>query len=191
MSGNNVDDPIDVKRRDFLTSVFKLSCTLPFFGALVPSISSCLPGTKERKSNQPVKVDVSRLKPGQQMTVVWQGKPIWIIHRTKQMLSELRQNNLELRDPDSLVSAQPLDAKNPYRSIRPEYLVLIGICTHLGCIPLFKPENQGEELYCPCHGSRFDLAGRVYKHVPAPINLEVPPYRWVENTVIEIGTEHE
>ena len=140
-----------------------------------------------------MRVDLSQLKPGQQMTVLWRGKPVWVIRRTAAMLADLSRPNPELRDPSSLVPQQPAYAANAYRSIKPEYLVLIGICTHLGCVPRYEPHENERDLawlggfYCPCHGSAFDLAGRVFKHVPAPINLEVPPYRYISEHMIEIG----
>jgi ubiquinol-cytochrome c reductase iron-sulfur subunit len=152
-----------------------------------------MPSIKTRDELGPVLVDVSHLKSGQQMTVLWRRKPVWIIHRTVEMLSRLSESNALLRYPESKVLQQPSYATNSYRSIKPEYLVLVGICTHLGCTPLYKP-NQCDasttvcgEFYCPCHGSRFDLAGRVFKQAPAPINLEVPPYRFIDEHLIEIG----
>jgi ubiquinol-cytochrome c reductase iron-sulfur subunit len=142
-----------------------------------------------------VQVDLSKLEPGQQVTVAWQGKPVWIIRRTKTMLEQLALDEALLRDPNSLVDQQPEYAKNRYRSINPEYLVLIGICTHLGCSPKYTPEvnelgpHWPGGFFCPCHGSTFDLAGRVFKGVPAPINLQVPPYKFISEHVIVIGEE--
>jgi len=188
-------ESIDEQRRRFLLHVLRFSGGLGIIGALVPFVSSCLPSAKTRDEAGPVCVDVSHLKPGQQMTVMWCGKPVWIIYRTAKMLAQLSTLNVLLRDPDSKVQQQPSYATNPYRSIKPEYLVLVGICTHLGCTPLYKPNqcdvttNVCGEFYCPCHGSRFDLSGRVFKNVPAPINLEVPPYRFIDAHRIQIGEE--
>ncbi|KTD25532.1 ubiquinol--cytochrome c reductase, iron-sulfur subunit [Legionella maceachernii] len=142
-------------------------------------------------------VDLSKLEPGQQVTVEWRGKPVWIIRRTKEMLAQINGHDAQLRDPESLVEQQPSYAKNQYRSINPEYLVLVGICTHLGCSPKYTPTKNelGSHwpggFYCPCHGSTFDLAGRVFKGVPAPINLEVPPYQFISENVIVIGQDQE
>lgn len=144
--------------------------------------------------------DIARLEPGQQITMEWRGKPIWILRRTPEMLQRLQQPELrnQLRDPDSQVeSQQPPYAANEYRSIRQEVFVAIGICTHLGCVPTFRPDIGTPDLghdwpggyFCPCHGSRFDFAGRVYKGVPAPTNLVVPPHRYVAQRVVEIGTD--
>ncbi|SQG91595.1 ubiquinol-cytochrome c reductase, iron-sulfur subunit [Legionella pneumophila subsp. pascullei] len=143
-----------------------------------------------------MKVDVSRMEPGEQAIIEWRGKPVWIIKRSKDMLNQLqKEDESQLRDPDSLVDQQPEYAQNKYRSINPEFLVLIGICTHLGCSPKYKP-NLGElgpdwpgGFFCPCHGSTFDLSGRVFKGVPAPINLEVPPHHFLDEHTIVIGED--
>ena len=129
--------------------------------------------------------------------VKWRGKPVWVVNRTQEMLDVLPTLDSQLRDPESLESEQPDYAKNEYRSIKPEYAVLIGICTHLGCSPTFRPDVAPADLgkdwkggfFCPCHGSRFDLAGRVFKGVPAPLNLVVPPYRYLSATELLIGDE--
>lgn len=145
-----------------------------------------------------MEVDLSKLEPGQKITVPWRGKPIWIIRRTPAMLASLKELNGRLRDPDSKEPQQPGYAANLYRSIKPEYLVLIGICTHLGCVPMYRPEPGAEDLggsewkggfFCPCHGSKYDLAGRVFKGVPAPLNLVVPPYEYLDDSHLLIG-EH-
>ena len=186
---------IDEERRRFLLNS---TCILGGIGAacaLTPFISSWLPSSQAQAAGAPVQVDLSRMEPGEQAIVEWRGKPVWIIRRTKEMLNHLNDDESMLRDPDSLVAQQPEYAKNKYRSINPEYLVLIGICTHLGCSPKYKP-NLGElgpdwpgGFLCPCHGSTFDLSGRVFKGVPAPINLEVPPYHFLNEHVIVIGEE--
>jgi ubiquinol-cytochrome c reductase iron-sulfur subunit len=162
--------------------------------ALIPLISSWLPSAKAQAAGAQVQVDLSKIAPGQQVTVEWQGKPVWIIRRTKPMLQHLSGHDNKLRDPNSsLEKQQPAYAKNQYRSINPEYLVLVGTCTHLGCAPKFIP--KAKELspdwpggfYCPCHGSIFDLAGRVFKGVSAPTNLAVPPYQFISDKIIVIG----
>jgi ubiquinol-cytochrome c reductase iron-sulfur subunit len=144
-----------------------------------------------------VVADISTLEPGQMMTVEWRSKPVWIIRRTKEMLDGLARVDAKVSDPGSDVPMQPEYAKNEYRSIKPEFLVLVGICTHLGCSPQEKPAEDKAEMgpdwtggfLCPCHGSKFDLAGRVYKGAPAPVNLEVPKYTYLSDTRILIGDD--
>ncbi len=159
-----------------------------------PFIGSWFPSAKTKAAGAPITVDVSHLQPDQRMVVEWRGKPVWIIRRSQTELDRLA-NITNLRDPSSQVNQQPEYAKNIFRSIDPNYLVLVGICTHLGCSPNFVPgigelgPNWPGGFYCPCHGSKFDLAGRVFTGVPAPINLEVPPYRFVDSKTIIIG-EH-
>lgn len=204
---NNVDhttvpntpdaEPIDEQRRQFLIKTTGVLGGIGALCALTPFVASWLPSAKAQAAGAPVQVDLSMMEPGQQVTVEWRGKPVWIIRRTQDMLKHLKAVESNLRDPDSLVDQQPLYAKNLYRSIKPEYLVLVGICTHLGCSPKYKPYEKelGPEwpggFYCPCHGSSFDLAGRVFKSVPAPINLEVPPYRFVSEHLIVIGEDEQ
>jgi ubiquinol-cytochrome c reductase iron-sulfur subunit len=167
-----------------------VSMIYPFFASLAPSEAA-------RAAGAPVRFDVSRLAPGALATVEWRGRPIWILHRSEAMLARLTQNVQTLADPDSSQPQQPPYAKNPYRSIRPEYLVLTGICTHLGCIPLYRPEAGAADIggdwpggfYCPCHGSRFDLAGRVFKNVPAPLNMEVPAHAYLDTGELLIGAD--
>lgn len=196
VSDNNQDDQLDEERRRFLLTT---TCVIGGVGAacaLTPFISSWLPSSKAQAAGAPVKVDVSKMEPGEQAIIEWRGKPVWIIKRTKDMLHQLqKEDESQLRDPDSLVDQQPEYAQNQYRSINPEFLVLIGICTHLGCSPKYKP-NLGElgpdwpgGFFCPCHGSMFDLSGRVFKGVPAPINLEVPPYHFLDEHTIVIGED--
>jgi ubiquinol-cytochrome c reductase iron-sulfur subunit len=147
----------------------------------------------------PVEVDVGKLEPGGMVKVEWRGKAIFVVHRTPEMLGRLKGVERELRDPGSKESDQPEFARNEARAVKPEYLVIVGVCTHLGCAPLDKftpgdatvsPDWQGG-FFCPCHGSKFDLSGRVFKDVPAPTNLPVPPYRFVSDTRILIGAESE
>ncbi|WP_058463234.1 ubiquinol-cytochrome c reductase iron-sulfur subunit [Legionella adelaidensis] len=191
----NTEEIIDEERRRFLLKTTSVVGGVGALCALTPFVSSWSPSAKAQAAGAPVQVDLSKLEPGQQITVEWRGRPVWIVRRTEEMLKNLAGHNDQLRDPDSLVEQQPEYAKNKYRSLKPEYLVLIGICTHLGCSPKYKPfeKELGPDwpggFYCPCHGSMFDLAGRVYKSVPAPINLEVPPYRFISDHEIIIGED--
>jgi ubiquinol-cytochrome c reductase iron-sulfur subunit len=191
----NPDDSIDEERRRFLLTTSGVLGGVGALCALTPFVSSWMPSAKAQAAGAPVQVDLSKVEPGQQVTVEWRGKPVWIIRRTQQMLNHLDDDRDRLRDPDSTVEQQPVYAQNKFRSINPEFLVLVGICTHLGCSPKYKPfeKELGPDwpggFYCPCHGSAFDLSGRVFKSVPAPINLEVPPYRYVSKNVIIIGED--
>lgn len=192
---NSYNETIDEQRRRFLLATTGILGGVGVACALTPFISSWLPSAKAKAAGAPVQVDLSKLEPGQQVTVEWRGKPVWIIRRTKEMLAQLSRHDSLLRDPDSIVEQQPAYAKNQYRSINPEYLVLVGVCTHLGCSPKYNPAentlgaNWPGGFYCPCHGSTFDLAGRVFKGFPAPINLEVPPYQFISEKVIVIGQD--
>jgi len=154
------------------------------------------PSARAKAAGAPVEVDISHLEPGQLMTVKWRGKPVWVLNRTPAMLAELKKDTDQLVDPDSKVDQQPSYAGGIYRSIKPEYLVLIGICTHLGCSPQKRIEAGNAEgmganwpggFYCPCHGSTYDLSGRVFKNVPAPKNMVVPPYQYLSDTRILVG----
>jgi ubiquinol-cytochrome c reductase iron-sulfur subunit len=180
---------IDEKRRFFLkTSV----CAMGGFGALcalAPLFSSWMPNAKARLAGAALTVDLASVKVGQLMVVQWRGQPVWIMRRSPQMLSHLKDDKDYplLLDPDSHVAQQPEYAKNKYRSINPEVLVLIGLCTHFGCSPKYKPDDIARGFYCPCHGSRFDLSGRVFRSMPAPVNMKVPPYRYLDDHTIVIG----
>jgi ubiquinol-cytochrome c reductase iron-sulfur subunit len=165
--------------------------------AAVPFAASWLPSERAKAGGAPIVADISALEPGQIMTVEWRSKPVWIVRRTKEMLDGLARDDGKVSDPDSDVPMQPEYAKNEFRSIKPEVLVLVGICTHLGCSPQSKPAEDKAEMgadwtggfLCPCHGSKFDLAGRVYKGAPAPVNLEVPKYTYLSDTRILIGDD--
>ena len=194
MSGNDVNP----SRRRFLTAATTVIGGVGTAFALVPFISSMQPSAKARAAGAPVRADISKLEEGQMIRVKWRGKPVWIVKRTDSMIETLPTLDDQLRDPDSLESIQPPYAQNELRSIKPEILVLIGICTHLGCSPTYRPDVGAADLggdewkggfFCPCHGSRFDLAGRVYKGVPAPINLDVPPHRFLSETELVIGED--
>ena len=186
--------PVDPDRRFFLGAAVTVLLGSGLTAALATFMTSLRMTERTKANSGPVVVDLEHLTPGQQMTIVWQGKPIWIIRRTQAMLNGLKHDTDSLRDPESKVDQQPPYATNWYRSIHPEYLVLVGVCTHLGCTPLYQAkgfEPASCAFYCPCHGSCFDFAGRVFKRVPAPINLEVPPYRFISQHVIEVGSHHE
>ncbi len=166
--------------------------------ALVPFLSSMLPSERAKAAGAPVEVDIGNLELGQMMTVEWRGKPVWVINRSKPMLETLPELNKEMADPNSDKDMQPEYCKNETRSIKPEYMVVVGICTHLGCSPSAKFKHGPADgmaadwpggFLCPCHGSHFDFAGRVYKSQPAPTNLEVPPHMYLSDTRILIG-EH-
>ncbi len=162
-----------------------------------PFVSSMQPSERAKAFGAPVEADIAKLEPGQLMTVEWRGKPVWILRRTKEMLASLAKTKAQLADPESARSVQPVYAKNEDRSAKPEYLVVVGICTHLGCVPTpkFQPgdASMGGDwpggFLCPCHGSRFDFAGRVYANMPAPDNLPVPPHKFASDTRIVIGEE--
>ncbi len=190
----------DKGRRRFLVAATTVVGGAGTVAALWPFLASMWPSEKARVAGAPVTVDISRIEPGQQITVEWRGRPVWVLRRTPEMLAamETPAHRARLRDPDSeLATQQPPYARNAARSIHPEHLVVIGICTHLGCVPTFRPDLAPEDLgpewdggyFCPCHGSRYDLAGRVYKRMPAPSNLVVPPYRYVADSIVEIGVD--
>jgi len=190
-----MNNEINLGRRRFL-----LGFTMAF-GALgagfvsIPFIGSWLPSSQTKALGAPVDVDVSVLEPGQKVTIAWRGQPIFLIQRPESILNKLSSFGEKLRDPNSEEKQQPDYANNLHRSIRSDILVLLGVCTHLGCVPLYRPKlGEVEEgwpggFFCPCHGSKFDLAGRVFKGVPAPKNLLVPPYKFLNDKVVRIGEE--
>ena len=164
-------------------------------GGATPFISSLYPNRSARLKGMPVTVDLSTMAFGEQKTIMWRGKPVWVVKRSQEALDALPQLDDQLRDPNSEVPQQPGYATNLYRSINPAYLVLIGVCTHLGCAPTYRPEKGAIDpdwpggFFCSCHGSKFDMAGRVFTGVPAPTNLEVPPHHFSEDDVLVIGSE--
>jgi len=187
-------------RRRFLTAATTVVAGVGAGFAAVPFISSWQPSAKAKAIGAPVEVDISKLEFGQRLTVTWRGKPVWVVRRSQDVLSVLPSLDSKLRDPASNVeSQQPKYAKNEYRAIKPEFLVLVGICTHLGCAPSFVKESDAHSLgpewkggfFCPCHGSRYDLAGRVFRGVPAPMNLEVPPHAYLSDSRILIGVDQD
>ncbi len=166
-------------------------------GAAVPFVASLWPSERARAAGAPIEVDLSKLNPGELAVFEWRGKPVWVLKRTPEMLAGVKADDPIVSDPESEVPQQPNYAKNEYRSIKPDVLVLVGVCTHLGCSPKEKSAADKAEMgadwhggfYCPCHGSKFDLAGRVIKGSPAPKNLEVPPYTYVSDTTLVIGED--
>jgi ubiquinol-cytochrome c reductase iron-sulfur subunit len=190
-------DDVNPGRRRFLTAATTVVGGVGVAFALVPFISSMQPSAKARAAGAPVRADISKLEEGQMIRVKWRGKPVWVVKRTPEMLGTLAGLEGQLRDPASQESEQPEYAQNEVRSIKPEILVLIGICTHLGCSPTYRPDVAPADLgadwqggfFCPCHGSTFDIAGRVYAGVPAPTNLPVPPHRYLSDTEIMIGED--
>lgn len=193
-------DDVNLGRRRFLTASATVVGGVGVAYLAVPFIAAWAPSERAQAAGAPVEGDISKLDPGAMMTLEWRGKPVWLIRRTDRMLEALPTLNPLLRDPNSEVAEQqPEYAQNEYRSIKPELLVLVGICTHLGCSPTYRPDFAPPDLgpdwkggfFCPCHGSRFDLAGRVFQGVPAPTNLEVPPYQFLDDTRILIGDDSE
>lgn len=189
--------PVDGGRRKLLLVATSVVGGVATVGAMIPFVASMMPSERARTAGAPVEVDISKLEPGMLVQVEWRGKVCWVLNRTKEMLASLDQVRNLLADPDSRVQQQPAYAANAFRSIKPEYLVLVGICTHLGCVPTFRPDVKPADLgadwlggfFCPCHGSKFDLAGRVYSGVPAPTNLVVPPHKYLSDTLILIGED--
>ena len=186
---------VNLQRRKILTGATGVVGAAGATFLAVPFVSSWQPSEKAKAAGAPVNADISQLQPGQMLTISWRGKPIWVVRRTPDMIKTLATLDKNLRDPGSEKSEQPEYCKNPTRAVKDEFLVLVGVCTHLGCAPLFRPAvgspDVGPEwmggFFCPCHGSRFDLAGRVFQSVPAPINLEVPPHHFLTDSVIRIG----
>jgi ubiquinol-cytochrome c reductase iron-sulfur subunit len=168
-------------------------------GAAIPFVASMLPSGRARAAGAPVEADIASLQPGELRVFEWRGKPVWVIRRTKEMIDSLKAVVPNLTDPESKASEQPDYAKNEFRSAKPEFMVMEGVCTHLGCSPQLKPmEAKGEMgadwvggFYCPCHGSKFDYAGRVFRGAPAPTNLPVPPYTFVSDGQLLIGEDKE
>lgn len=189
-------DGVDKTRRRLLVATGVVG-GIGVVAAVVPFVKSMQPSERAQAAGAPVEADIGKLEPGQRMTVEWRGKPVWVVRRSEEALEALPTLDGSLRDPASEQPQQPSYAQNPTRSIKPEYLVVVGICTHLGCSPTYRPDVAPADLgpgwkggfFCPCHGSRFDLAGRVFQGVPAPLNLVVPPYRYLSDTRILIGED--
>lgn len=184
-------------RRHFLSVATAVTAGVGVGATAVPFVASFKPSARAQALGVPVEVDISKVEPGSLVKVEWRGRAIFIVHRTDAMLGTLERDEDQLRDPRSEESEQPDYATNTYRSLRPEFLVMEGVCTHLGCAPIERfevgPADLGSDwpggFFCPCHGSKFDLAGRVFAGVPAPTNLRIPPYRYVNDNTILIGTD--
>ncbi|MFT7286580.1 MAG: ubiquinol-cytochrome c reductase iron-sulfur subunit [Halieaceae bacterium] len=198
-TGSNAPD-VDEGRRRFLTVATSAVALGGVVGISVPFLGSWNPSAKAKAAGAPVKADIGKLEPGQMVVIEWRGKPVYVVHRTQAMLDALPSLDGVLKDPDSAISVQPGYITGRARAIRPELLVVEGLCTHLGCAPKFRPEVGAADLggeewlggfFCPCHGSKFDLAGRVYSGVPASANLIVPPYSFESQNVVVIGVDAE
>lgn len=192
---DKVEDP---KRRRMLVLSAAGIGGLGAIALATPMLGSMSPSARAKAAGAPVEADISKLSPGQLLTVEWRGKPVWVVKRTDEVLERLEADTARLADPDSMVETQqPEYAANTARSIKPEVLVVVGICTHLGCSPSYRPDLAPADLgadwdggfFCPCHGSKFDMSGRVYAGVPAPTNLEIPPYRYADDNLIVVGED--
>lgn len=197
MNSNGVNEG---RRRTLILATSAVGAVGAAFAA-VPFVKSWQPSAKAKTAGAPVIADIGKLEVGQRMVVEWRGKPVWIVRRSSEAMASLKKVGDSLRDPDSAESKQPQYAQNEARSRadHSDILVLLGICTHLGCSPLYRPEVAPADLgadwlggfFCPCHGSKFDISGRVFKSVPAPLNLEVPLYYFMSDTLIKIGEDGE
>lgn len=192
-----MSNSIDTSKRRFLSAAASVVGGAGVVAVAIPFVSSIAPSAKAEAAGAPVQIDISQLEPGQLLTVEWRGKPVWVFRRSAEVLKDLASLTSELRDPQSQQEQQPEYAQNETRSIREDLMVMVGICTHLGCSPTYRPEIAPNDLgadwkggfFCPCHGSRFDLAGRVYQGVPAPTNLEVPPYHFQGDNTVIVGED--
>lgn len=193
-------DGVNAGRRKFLVASTSAVGVAGAVGIAVPFLGSWNPSAKAKAAGAPVKADIGKLEPGQMVVVEWRGKPVYVLHRTESQVADLPSLNDQLKDPESEISVQPAYVSGVERSIRPEILVIEGLCTHLGCAPKFRPEVGAADLggdawrggfFCPCHGSKFDLSGRVYSGVPASANLVVPPYSFEGDSVLVIGVDSE
>ena len=188
---------VDQEKRNFLITATACTGAIGVAAMAVPFVGSMLPSERAKAAGAPVEVDISKIEPGTFMTAEWRGKPVWIIKRTDDQTAELSKHNDQLSDPMcEVTSQQPAYCKNSHRSIKENISVVVGICTHLGCSPSAKLEKGGDMgdawtggFFCPCHGSKFDLAGRVFKGSPAPINLVVPPHKYLADNIVLIGVD--
>ena len=188
--------PVDTGRRRFLTAATAVVGGAGAVAVAVPFIKSWNPSAKAKAAGAPVEVNISKVEPGQLIRVEWRGKPVWVVRRTEAVLNGLASLDGQLRDPASEEMQQPEYAQNAARSIKPEFFIAVGICTHLGCSATYLPDSFGEQVegvpsgfFCPCHGSKFDMAGRVFQGVPAPLNLVVPPHQYVDDNTVLIGVD--
>lgn len=188
---------MDIRKRKFLIAATSAIGGVAAAGVAVPLVMSMMPSARAKAAGAPVEVDISKIEPGMLLTVEWRGKPVWVVNRTPEMLATLTRLESQLADPKSEIPQQPDYTKNANRSIKPEYLVAVGICTHLGCSPTYRKDVGAADLgtdwqggfFCPCHGSRFDLAGRVFKGAPAPTNLVIPPHQYLSDARLLIGVD--
>lgn len=189
---------VDSSKRRFLVTMTSAAGGVAALGVVTPFVMSMLPSARAKAAGAPVEVDLSKIEPGAKIDVEWRGKPVWVVNRTKEMLDMLAKHDDKLTDPGSEnTSQQPDYCKNPTRSIKPQYLIVVGICTHLGCSPTFRKELGPADLgadwpggwFCPCHGSRFDLAARVFNGSPAPTNLVIPPHKYLSETMVLVGED--
>lgn len=188
---------VDLKKRRMLAAATTIVGAVGAAHVAVPFLASWQPSAKAKAAGAPVEADFSKLEAGQLLRVKWRGKPVWLVRRTEQMVQTLATMDGQLRDPGSEQSEQPGYCKNPHRSMKADLFVALGVCTHLGCSPSFRPEVAPTDLganwkggfFCPCHGSSFDLAGRVFQGVPAPLNLAIPPHKYLSDTKLLIGED--
>lgn len=191
------EQQVDTGRRRFLTVATSAAGGVAAAAVATPFVLSFFPSERAKAAGAPVEVDISKLEAGQKINVEWRGKPVWVVNRTPEQVKNLPKLDGKLVDPASEAPQQPDYCKNPHRSIKPEILVAVGICTHLGCSPTFRPDLAPADLgpewlggfYCPCHGSKFDLAARVYSGVPAPKNMEIPPHKYLSDTRLLVGDD--
>lgn len=188
--------PVNSGRRKFLTLTTAVVGGVGAVAVAVPFVKSWSPSEKAKAAGAPVAVDIGKIQPGQLIRVEWRGKPVWIVSRTQKAIDELATLDSQLRDPNSNEPQQPDYATNSGRSLKPEIFIAVGICTHLGCSPSYLPDSFSEQVqgvesgfFCPCHGSKFDMAGRVFQGVPAPLNLVIPPHSYTSDTAIIIGLD--
>ncbi|WP_459207915.1 ubiquinol-cytochrome c reductase iron-sulfur subunit [Pseudomonas sp. MLB6B] len=193
------NDGVNAGRRRFLVAATSVVGAAGAVGAAVPFVGSWFPSAKAKAAGAPVKVNIAKIEPGQQMVAEWRGQPVFIVRRTPEILGNLQKIVDDLSDPQSKASDQPTYVDAQTRSIKPDILILVGLCTHLGCSPTFRPEVAPVDLgpkwvggyFCPCHGSHYDMAGRVYKSQPAPLNLPVPPHAYESDDIVVIGVDQE
>ena len=189
------EQQVDNGKRRFLIAATTAVGGVAGVAVLAPFVMSMMPSQRAKAAGAPVEIDISKIEPGMLLAVAWQGKPVWVVNRTKAMLASLPGNDSRLVDPKSEQDQQPAYAKNETRSVKPEFLVVVGICTHLGCSPTYRPELAPADLgpkwdggwFCPCHGSKYDLSARVYKDVPAPLNMVIPPHHYLSDSRILVG----
>ncbi len=195
------NDGVNTTRRRFLTAATTVVGAAGAVGVAVPFVGSWNPSAKAKAAGAPVKFDISKLEPGEMKVVEWRGKPVYVVRRNAEAVAQLESLEGSLKDPGSSEASQPQYISGAERALNPEYMVLVGLCTHLGCAPKYRPEvgtiptSDGSEwvggFFCPCHGSMFDLSGRVYKGVPASANLEIPPYSYEGGSILVIGVDQE